>query len=245
MGCCRGQEEGCLPTVVRDEPTRKPRTESTRSAGLPLRVARAGRSGCGKLSVPERRSSVWRMHRPCPCACRKACDGPPRPRPSKSRGHAPPMDAADRSGTTSSTPPAMSATDRRRSRDRTATTATVRTSRCCATSASTGTGSRSPGCVCSPMAGAGVLRRTRVLRPARRRPARGGHHPLPDPVPLGPSERTRSRGRMALTRHRRAIRRVRRGRRSCTRRSRQALVHDQRAGLDVPPGVRGRRAGTG
>ena len=60
---------------------------------------------------------------------------------------------------------------------------------------------------------AGQPGRPRLLRPARRRPARRRHPAVPDAVPLGPAAGARGRGRLAGAGHRRGVRRLRRGRR--------------------------------
>ena len=58
------------------------------------------------------------------------------------------------------------------------------------------------------------------LRPARRRAARRGHPAPADALPLGPAAAARGRGRMARTRHRRPLRRLRRARARPARRPR-------------------------
>src|SRR5690606_39109080 len=63
---CRKQEEGCCSTVVRDEPTRKPRTNSTRSEKKPSRAAVVEACAYGKLTLSTRRSHPWRMRLPEP-----------------------------------------------------------------------------------------------------------------------------------------------------------------------------------
>ena len=100
----------------------------------------------------------------------------------------------------------------------------------CASSASTRTASRSPGRACFPT-GRGRVNAAgpRLLRPARRRAARGRHRAVRDALPLGPAAGARGRRRLARARDGRGVRRVRRGRRRAARRPRAALDDAQRA----------------
>ena len=91
-------------------------------------------------------------------------------------------------------------------------------------------------------AGRRQRRGDRVLRPRRRRAARRRRHAVPDALPLGSPVEPRGARRLARPRDRVPVRRLRRARRRRPRRPGQGLVHDQRAGLDVAPGLRDRRA---
>ncbi len=133
-----------------------------------------------------------------------------------------------------------------RARARTATTATRRTSICSRASASTGTGSRSRGCACSRPArdrriAAGIDYYDRVVDAL----LDAGVTPFPTLYHWDLPTALEQNGRMARPRDRLPVRRLHGSRRRRSRRPREALVHDQRAGLDVAAGLRDRRARPG
>ena len=92
------------------------------------------------------------------------------------------------------------------------------------------TGSRSPGPGCSPRAPGAVSQPgLDFYRALVDELLASGIEPDRHPVPLGPPPGPRGRRRLAGPRHRRPVRRLRRRRGRCARRSGAALDHDQRA----------------